>query len=338
MAVHNRARYVTLAVDSILGQTHRNLELIAVDDGSTDASPRILADFAARDSRVRVHCRRQGGVSVARNAGIALARGEFVAVMDDDDIALLARLEKQAAFLRGNPEFASVSVRCETMDEDGAFIKVTKVCKERQDAGLPLSVLAREAVAVNQTTMFRRSALVAVGGYRSFFTVGEDYDLALRLAEKFGAACLNETLYRHRQYRPRNGGNLMSSHALAPFYCAAVFSAACRRGGMADPVGEGVTAWDIAPRAAVALPVEIKKVCIRNAATDARKLLHRSAPGALEKLLQFIDALAAGREEQSARSRALRKILFYAVRRGRCWDAGRVVRELAFPLRPPEVA
>lgn len=338
MAVRNRARYVALAVDSILGQTHRNLELIVVDDGSTDASPRILADFAARDSRVRVHRRRHGGVSAARNAGIGLARGEFVAVMDDDDIALPARLEKQAAFLRGNPDFASVSVRCETMDEDGAFIKVTKVHKERQEAGLPLSVLAREAVAVNQTTMFRRSALVAVGGYRSFFTVVEDYDLALRLAEKFGVACINETLHRHRQYAPRSGVNLMSSHALAPFYCAAVFSAACRRGGMADPVGEGVTPWDLASAAATALPAEIKQICIKSASTDARKLLHRSAPGALEKLLQFMDALAAGREEQRVRTRTLCKILFYAVQRGRWWDAGRVLHELAFPLRPPEVA
>ncbi len=244
----------------------------------------------------------------------------------------------QTCLLRENPDFASVSVRCETMDEDGAFIKVTKVRKERQEAGLPLAVLAREAVAVNQTTMFRRSALVAVGGYRSFFTVGEDYDLALRLAEKFGAACINETLYRHRQYAPRGGVNLMSSHAIAPFYCAAVFSAHCRRGGMADPVGEGVTAWDLAPAAGAALPAEIKEICIKNAATDARKLLQKPAPGALEKLLQFMDALAAGHRGQGARSRALRKILFYAVQRGRWWDAGRVVHELASPLRPPEVA
>jgi len=338
MAVHNRARYVARAVDSILGQTFRNLELIAVDDGSTDASPQILADYAARDSRVRLHRQRHGGVSAARNAGIALARGEFVAVMDDDDIALPARLEKQVVFLRENPDFASVSVRCETMDEDDSFIKVTKVRKERQEAGLPLSVLAREAVAVNQSTMLRRSALVAVGGYRSFFTVGEDYDLALRLAEKFGVACINETLHRHRQYAPRGGVNLMSSHALAPFYCAAVFSSHCRRHGAADPVGEGVTAWALAPAAAAALPAEIKEICIKNAATDARKLLQRPAPGELERLLQFMDALSAGREEQRARTRTLCKILFYAVRRGRWWDAGRVLHELAFPLRPPEVA
>lgn len=83
--VYNTERYVARCISTILGQTHSNIELILVDDGSKDRSGEILDSFAAKDSRVMVIHKENGGVSSARNAGLEAARGEFVSFIDSDD-------------------------------------------------------------------------------------------------------------------------------------------------------------------------------------------------------------------------------------------------------------
>ena len=100
MPVHNRARYVAEAVNSVLAQTYPRFELIIVDDGSTDESPEIVRALAARDPRIRALFLPHYSQGRARNAGIALARGEYIAHMDDDDVALPDRLTAQLNWMR----------------------------------------------------------------------------------------------------------------------------------------------------------------------------------------------------------------------------------------------
>src|SRR5262245_48539446 len=102
MPVRDGERFLGEAVDSILGQTLADLEL--VDDGSTDSTPEILAGYAARDPRVRVHSRPAGGLTAALNAGCALAVAPYIARMDADDVSLHDRLELQVSFLDAHPE------------------------------------------------------------------------------------------------------------------------------------------------------------------------------------------------------------------------------------------
>jgi glycosyltransferase involved in cell wall biosynthesis len=93
--VYNAERWLARCVESVLGQTHREIELILIDDGSTDGSGAICDTYAARDGRVRVIHKNNGGVSAARNDGIEAARGEFIAFCDNDDFyaaGMLARL------------------------------------------------------------------------------------------------------------------------------------------------------------------------------------------------------------------------------------------------------
>lgn len=122
MPVYNAEPWLRRAVDSVLQQSHRQLELIAVDDGSQDSSALILEAFAAADGRVRVH--RQpvnGGVAAARNIGIAMARGDYIAFLDADDWWLPAKLERQLVGMRASGALISYAAYWRVA-EDGCVL------------------------------------------------------------------------------------------------------------------------------------------------------------------------------------------------------------------------
>ncbi len=87
--VYNVEKYLSKCLDSIINQTYQNLEIICVDDGSTDSSPMILEEYAKKDSRIKIITRQNGGLSAARNTGVKNATGEFVSFVDSDDWILL---------------------------------------------------------------------------------------------------------------------------------------------------------------------------------------------------------------------------------------------------------
>src|SRR5436190_16475309 len=99
---YNVAPYLADAIESVLGQTFGDLELIVVDDGSPDATFDIAADYARRDRRVRVVRQKNGGISTARNHAMRLARGSFFAILDSDDLWLPPYLERQLDMLSNN--------------------------------------------------------------------------------------------------------------------------------------------------------------------------------------------------------------------------------------------
>src|SRR5678816_2359139 len=118
--VYNGARFLATAIQSLLAQTLTDFEIIAVNDGSTDDSKRILDRAAAGDPRIRVLSRPNTGIVGALNDGIAMACGELVCRMDADDISLPQRLEKQVAYLAGHPECVAVGTDVLYTDPEGA--------------------------------------------------------------------------------------------------------------------------------------------------------------------------------------------------------------------------
>jgi glycosyltransferase involved in cell wall biosynthesis len=103
--VYNVAPYLAQCLDSVLGQTFTDLEVICVDDGSTDASPEILADYARKDSRLRVFSQEQGGPARARNLALAQAAGEYIAFVDGDDYLGREALEKSLPHLTAEVDY-----------------------------------------------------------------------------------------------------------------------------------------------------------------------------------------------------------------------------------------
>ena len=196
MPVFNGAEYLEVALESVLGQTLNDLELIVVDDGSTDASPEILERVATSDARVRVvHNRGNSGIVVALNNGWRLARSPYVARMDADDVALPDRLERQVGFLDAHPEVAAVGGAVTIVDARG--LRGTTVTYPRSSAAIRRTLPRYNCFAHSAVTI-RRAALEAVGGYR--YDHVEDYDLWLRLDERFELANLQEVVLLYRRH------------------------------------------------------------------------------------------------------------------------------------------
>ena len=126
MPVYNTRRYLRQSVESILGQTFGDFELIIVDDGSTDGSTGILKEYQQRDSRIRLVCRANTGYSRALNEALRLARSDLLARMDSDDVALPGRFERQVAYLREHPECVALGCRVREIDPHGIPLEISR--------------------------------------------------------------------------------------------------------------------------------------------------------------------------------------------------------------------
>ncbi len=184
LSVRNEQDHLSAALASLFRQTLADWELIAVDDGSTDATPALLAAAAANDGRIRVLRRPAEGLVAALNAGLELCRAPLVARMDGDDICHPRRLEGQEAFLRANPE--AVLVSCRVRHFPRPALQGGMLAYEAWHNGLLTEAEIRRDLFVESpfphpSVMFRREAVLALGGYRDRGWP-EDYDLWLRLA------------------------------------------------------------------------------------------------------------------------------------------------------------
>ena len=195
MCAYNAQRYLAETVESVLAQTFGDFEFVIVNDGSTDTTAHLLEEFAARDGRVRVVTIPNSGIPKASNAGLAACRGEFVARIDSDDIAKPRRLEVQLAYLREHGLVACGTWH-DLIDERGRFLKLLKVPTD--DATIQGEALKGHGSICNPTSMFRRQALVDLGGYSEDLPVAEDLDCWLRLGEVGPLGNVTESLAQYR--------------------------------------------------------------------------------------------------------------------------------------------
>ncbi len=197
--VYNAARFLDVAIESILGQTYHDFEVIAVNDGSTDQSGSILAKCAARDARIRVVSQRNTGIVGALNNGVAAAHGELIARMDADDICMPLRLEKQVAYLREHPECVVVGTDVLYTDPEGAPLIQHR--PSEYHVGIVEQLLSGNGGAlIHPTIMVRRHLLEKSGGYRAHYQWIEDLDLYLRLSELGRLANLPDVHLHYRQH------------------------------------------------------------------------------------------------------------------------------------------
>lgn len=194
VATYNRAQTVVEAIESVLAQTFGDLEIIVCDDGSTDDTAERIAALRGPILHLRAeHCNLVGRV---RNHGLRRARGELIAVLDDDDAWEPEKLARQVAVLDADPEVGLVYTGYSILDDDG--IHVPQLEPWQRGRGPLLGRLLRGCFIHPSTVLVRRTLLDRVGGWDERRFPCEDYELLLRLAPLTLGMCLAEPLARLR--------------------------------------------------------------------------------------------------------------------------------------------
>ncbi|MFO0408502.1 MAG: glycosyltransferase family 2 protein [Labrys sp. (in: a-proteobacteria)] len=213
LPVRDGARWIEAAVASILRQTLTALELIIVDDGSSDATPDVVAALAVADPRVKVLRQAPLGLVTALNRAIEAARAPLLARLDADDIALSDRLARQTARFDADDALVLLGSFAEKIDAEDRTIGTLR---PETDPARLMTLLVDRNPFVHSTVMMRAAAVRHVGLYREACRHAEDYDLWLRLAEVGTVAILPEVLVRYR----RHGGSVTRRRVLEQGFSA----------------------------------------------------------------------------------------------------------------------
>ncbi len=208
MSVYDDADYVSGSIDSVLGQTVGDFEFIIVNDGSPDPLVgMILADYASRDSRIRLITKSNEGLTRALIDGCAAAKGKYVARIDVGDVMLPERMAQQRTILDKHSDVVLATCWTECCGPEWEHLYTTK---EIGGVSVEMDVWVTDVVPTADTgdllegpshhgsVMIRADAYRAVGGYREAFCYGQDWDLWYRLAERGKFAGVQEVLYRCR--------------------------------------------------------------------------------------------------------------------------------------------
>ena len=209
IATHNRAGYIGQAIHSALEQTAPPFEVIVVDDGSTDATPRVLAEFA---SDIRIVNQPHKGRSAARNAGANHVRGDIIAFLDSDDLWLPHKLAKQLELLESRPTIGVVHAFSDVVDENGVRLKRPtsyrqKLYRRALKRGYTYEGMSRECTLFLSTVAVRCECWKRVGPMDTDIPAFEDWDWYLRASRETEIATIAETLvhYRHHSGNTASG-------------------------------------------------------------------------------------------------------------------------------------
>ena len=225
---YNYASYLKEAIDSVLGQTYPFVEAIVVDDGSTDGSRELIESYG---TRIRAVFQRNGGVSAARNAGVASSRGEYIAFLDADDVWLPQKVERQVERFTNDRSIGLVHVGVEEIDGDGRNLAFQTDGLEGYVAKDLLLFERPVILGGGSGFMVRRDVFDGVGGFDTRLSTSADWDLFYRVASRHRVGFVAEPLLRYRYHGSNMHGkfNVMEHDMLLGYDKAFAAGAAGRR-------------------------------------------------------------------------------------------------------------
>jgi glycosyltransferase involved in cell wall biosynthesis len=239
LPVYNGGVFLEPALESIRAQTFTDFECLVLDDGSTDGSGDVAQRIANRDVRFRVIRRENRGLVATLNELLGEARGELIARMDADDVALPDRFARQVEFMAANPQVVCLGGGQILMDERGR--PIAPIEPPVDDRAIQESALRGHGSICHPTAMIRASALQALGGYRPAFYPAEDLDLWLRLGELGELANLAEPVIFYRVHSGSISGAAAGGRQREAGRRAC--ADAWQRRGRGDVVYEAGAAW-----------------------------------------------------------------------------------------------
>ena len=194
MPVYNAEKYLSEAIESVLNQTYREFEFLIVNDGSTDKSQAIVESYS--DPRIKLITKVNGGVSSALNAGLSEATGKFIVRFDADDICYPNRIEEQYLFMKDNPDYILAGTDADYITKEGDYI-FTFVNSGHSDPEIKKNYL-ESCPFIHSTVIYRKDAVLALGGYEVKAHTFEDYFLWVRLIERGKVCNFNKPLVKVR--------------------------------------------------------------------------------------------------------------------------------------------
>ena len=182
LPTYNRGQYIAKAVESVWRQSYKNLELIIINDASTDATGELVSVFSKHNPRITILRNETNlGIVASLNKGIGVAQGKYIARLDDDDIWCDdKKIEKQVDFLEKNPEYCLTGGGVIKIDKNGK--EIVRYLLPEKDEDIRKTILINNAFA-HTTVLFRKDTFLKVGGYDERFCFIEDWDLWLKMGK-----------------------------------------------------------------------------------------------------------------------------------------------------------
>ncbi|HSA05956.1 MAG TPA: glycosyltransferase [Candidatus Gastranaerophilales bacterium] len=207
---YNAENYIKNAINSVLNQTYQNFEIIIINDGSTDNTENVIKQFD--DTRIKYFYQENQGVSSARNKGIELSQGEYIAFLDADDLWLPEKLQLQLDFLKKNPEISLVYSNLELIEESTGikFIKTYDNFKNQKTL-IKTLVLTPFNSPIPCSILLKKDVLLKAGLFDSNLSFGEDLELCIRIALISNLYCIQKPLAI--MIRPKNS----ATRTMSPF-------------------------------------------------------------------------------------------------------------------------
>ena len=192
---YNQAKFVGQAIDSVLAQTLPPLEVIVVDDGSSDTTAAVLRNYA---THIRVLRQENQGVSAARNNGARIATGEFLAFLDADDLWLPEKLQRQVERFVKEPDLGIVHCGLEEIDGSGSRLNLRLDGREGWVATEMLLLRNPVILGAGSTAMIPRSLFEQIGGFDTRLSTSADWDLCYRVASRHRIGFVRDMLVSYR--------------------------------------------------------------------------------------------------------------------------------------------
>ena len=197
---YNNEKFIGETIESVLNQTYKDYEIIVVDDGSVDGTRDALLPYM---HGIRYHYKENGGIASAKNAGIKLSQTEYVAFLDHDDLWVSDKLKLQMECFSENPQVGLVDAKY-TSFKDG---KELRTKPEKGYSGWIFKELLAKSFIQTSTVVVKKECLDAVGLYDESFSLGDEYDMFLRISKKFQCGFIDKGLTRYRVHDTNASNN-----------------------------------------------------------------------------------------------------------------------------------
>ncbi len=208
LCCYNSEKYLRETLDSIVNQTYKDWELVIINDGSSDCTEVIINEYINQGYPIIYHCQENQGLGYSRNKAIELSKGEYIAIIDHDDIWLPSKLKKQMSLFKNRPEIGLVYSEGIIFFPNGVNELYSHFSNHRYYRGYVLDKLFFNDFVICSSIVVKRSVIDHVGWFDPSFNHVEEYDLLLRISEKYSFDYLDEPLVQYRIHESNASRNI----------------------------------------------------------------------------------------------------------------------------------